>query len=824
MQHLLHKYYFIIGWVLLFSLSACNTSKYLKEDEFLLKKNSVKLITESPIKNKSTLAYELTRFYQQKPNTNFLFLFPREWFYYATQDSSDNTKFDRWQRRVISEVPTIYSSVLADSTARSMEYYLQYNGYYNARVVPDDRIRGKKASVTYVAYPRRQYTVDSVFLSSDDPSIDSILQATQAQSGFKRGVPLTRTLYEQERERITRYLRNNGYAYFYPNYVAPLEVDTTLKSNQANVYFEVLTPPADSSHQVYRVGNITVYPQYDPTQDEGELQDSIVEDFIFKITADTFLVKPQVLIDAIYLKKGDLYSQENYDKTVRQLTALGVYKYVRIQEKADSVNENDLNFSIELPRNPKIEIGVDFEVNYTNRSTASGTGNLIGLTGRPTVRNRNLFKGAELLVANLSAGVEVNPRLFDTVAFWNTIDFRAQADLYLPRFIDYFKLWRGLNGARIGKKTGLVTDAFYQSLSETATTRISASYNYLLLLGFYSYDLLNASFGYDLQQSATTRYIVNHIGIDYLNPQNEPAFDNILSLNPFLQRSFGKQLFVSLLFRDLSFAHTSRPNRAGVSNYFGLNVELSGTEVWAGNAIYNAFAIDSDTLQLGNIDFSQYAKVETDLRLYKTFTPKNSFAARINFGIARPFGYTTDVPYVKQFYVGGPNSIRGWVVRELGPGGYIDSLTVGRNERSRNRLLFYQTGDLKLEFNAEYRFPIFSRLNGAIFLDGGNIWSIQQDTSRLGSQFRLTARRFENTEVKYPVNDPFYKQIALSTGFGIRLDLTYFIFRLDGGVKLRSPYPLDTQGDTVQASDYWYGFRKWGIRDVNFNLGLGYPF
>lgn len=824
MRQFITTYKWILGLLMLLGFSACNTAKYLKEDEFLLKNNSIKLITETPIKNKPTLKYELSTLYKQKPNTKFLLVFPREWFYYATQDSNDNTKFDRWQRRVIAENPTIYSAALADSTARSLEYYLQYNGYYDAKVIADDRIKGKKASVTYVVYPKNQYTIDSVFLHSRDTSIQRILTETQSQTLLKRGVPLTRQLYEQERERIAQYLRNHGYAYFYSNYIAPLEGDTTLQPHQANVYLEVLSPPTDSSHRIYRVGNISIFPEYDPVQEASRLQDSVVGDFIFKTSSSNFYVKPQVIIGAIYLKKGDLYSQENYDKTVRQLTALGVYKYVRIQEEADSLDDGQLNFTIELARNQKIEIGVDFEVNYTNRSAASGTGNLIGLTARPTVRNRNLFKGAELLVANVSAGVEVNPQLFDTVAFWNTIDFKLQADLSLPRFVDYLGLWRGLNGARIGKKSGFITDKFYQSVQEKASTRFSASYNYLSLLGFYNYNLLNASFGYDLQQSQSTRYQINHIGVDYLLPDTFPAFGAILRANPFLERSFRKQLFVSLLFRDFTFSHTSRPNREGVSYYFGLNVEMAGAEIWAINSIYNAFSLVSDTLRLGSADFSQYAKVEADYRYYKNFTPRTSFVARVDIGVARPFGYTTDVPYVKQFYVGGPNSIRGWAVRELGPGGYIDSLVLDKKNRSRNRLLFYQTGDLKLEFNAEYRFHIFSRLNGALFLDGGNIWSIREDTARAGSQFRLSAKKLNQEGLTYKVNDPFYKQIALNTGFGFRLDLTYFIFRLDGGVKLRSPYPLNPQSDNVKSSDYWYSFKKWGIRDINFNLGLGYPF
>lgn len=823
MQQFFYWLKIFIGLALWLSLAACNTTKYLKDDQFLLKKNSIKVISESKIKNKSTLQYELSTLYKQKPNTNFLLFFPREWFYFVTSDPGDTTRFDRWQRRVLAEKPAIYEERLADSTARSMEYYLQYNGYYNAQVIPDDRIRGKSASVSYFVYPNQQFTIDSVFFSSQDTSITSILQQIKNQSFFRPGSPLTRALYEQEKERIATYLRNNGYAYFYPNFIAPLDADTSVTSKKANVYLEVLIPAADTSHRRYQVGKISVYAQYDPISEDSILFDTTINGIRFLTPEKTFTVKPQVLINAIFLREGDLYSQENYDKSVRQLSALGMYKFVRIEESQDSLQPGILNFTVELTRNPRLEGGVDFEVNYTNRSTAA-VGNLLGLTINPSLRNRNVFKGAEALLINLSAGAEVNPRK----GIWNTIDLRAQTELLLPRFSDYLGIWRGLNQARVSKKSGLITDSFYRLMRESATTRLSLSYNYLLLIDFYRYRLLNASYGYDVRQArgrGTNRYTINHVGIDYLRPTTESLFDEILASNTFLRNSFGPQLFASFLLRDFTFTRTTRANRAGVSDYIGFNLEVAGAEIWGANSIYNAFALVSDTLRLGDTtSFSQYLKLEGDYNWYKAFTPKSSIAARISLGIARPFGYTTDVPYVKQFYVGGPNSIRGWTIRELGPGGYVDSLTLDQKNRGRNRLLFYQTGDLKLEFSVEYRFPMFFLLNGAIFLDGGNVWTLRNDPDRPGSQFLFRAKRLENTQVKYPVNDAFYKQIALNGGFGLRLDLSYFIIRLDAGVKLRSPYPLSPQGENVSASNYWYNFKGWGINDINFNLGLGYPF
>jgi len=821
--------FFLQLLALLVLFSACNTTKFLEDDELLLTKNSIKFINTKKIKNKTALSYELSTFYEQEPNSNFLLVFPREWFYFKTQEADDTTKLDRWQRRVIAEQPTIYDQLLADSTAKSMQYFLQYNGYYDADVFYDDVVKNKKVKVTYFVDAKQQYLIDSVFFSSEDTTIQRVLRETRSLSLMQPGEPLTRTLYEQERERITNSLRNRGYADFYSNYVSPLVADTTYQAGKANVYLEVLPPTRDSTHEQYRVGTVAVYPQYDPLADEVNLQDTTVGGFLFRFPKDNdFKVRPQVLIESIYLRPGDVYSQANYDLTIKQLSSLGIYRFVRIQEEVDDVNPDQLNFRIELTRNLRMEMGIDFELNYTNRSVTAGAGNLIGITASPSLRNRNLFQGAELLVTNISAGVEVNPTATDST-FWNTIDLRAQTNLYLPKFYDYLGMWRGLYSARISKKGGIISDRFFRSLHENAQTRLTASYNYLLLLGFYRYNLLNATYGFDLQEShprGTKRYLLNHIGVDFLRPTTQQAFDDILDSNPFLERSFGNQLFVSLLFRDFNYVFNSRPNRRGQSHYWGFNVETAGTEIWAGNAIYNAFALRSDTLRIGNIDFSQYIKTEADYRYYKQFTPKTSLATRVNFGIARPFGFTTDVPYVKQFYVGGPNSIRAWAVRGLGPGGYEDPLTIDPDPS--NRLLFYQTGDLKLEFNIEYRFNIFWRLNGAFFLDGGNVWTLRRDPARPGSQFLFRDRVIENSTQPYPINDAFYKQIALGSGFGTRLDLTYFIFRLDMGLRMRSPFPLTenfSDGSRVVEQDYWYDWNKYNFWDlVNFNIGLGYPF
>ncbi len=806
------------GFCLLFCLYSCNVSRYLKEDELLLKSNDIKFLGKEKVEGKRTLKYELSTLYKQKENTRF-FLFPREWFWLATAGPGDTTAIDRFQRRVIAEQPTIYDEKLTQSTAEAMRYFMQYKGYYQADVFAEDQVKGKKTHVTYYVTAKKRFAIDSVAYFSQDTAIHRLLQSNKSQTLLKKGAGMDLKLYEQEKDRITRFLRNNGYAYFYSNFFnEPLEIDTFQRANKANLYLEVETPFNTEAHTAYRIGQVHIYPNYSPLQVVGELRDTIINGYTFHIRNNDFHVKPLLLLDAIHLKKGELYAQDLFDKTNKQLSALGTYKFVRIRQEIDSTTLTELLFYIELTPNAKMEIGADFEVNYTNRSGSSGVGNLIGFTINPSLRNRNLFHGAELLVTNLSAGVEVNPRLADD-RFWNTVDLRIQSDMYFPKFRDYLGFWKGLHEVPLGKKRRLLHSDFYQALRDNATTRISSSYNYILVLDWYQYNLFNATYGYDFQRSPTKRYIINHIGVDFLKPITAPEFDTLLSVNPFLKNSFGQQFFVSLLFRDLNFVYNSRPTRYGKTYYAGVSFDLSGAEIWGINALYNEFALNPTTFKLGKSEFSQYAKLEADFRYYRQYNTKNSFVLRFNAGIARPFGFTSDVPYVKQFYVGGPNSIRAWAPRGLGPGGYEDPLS--RDQRNNIRL--YQTGDLKMEFNAEYRFDLFWRLKGAFFVDGGNIWTLRRDTSRIGSQFLLKTNTYNDCDDPYCKNDPFFKQIALGGGFGLRIDFTYFIFRTDLGIKLRNSFPR-TNGSPVTEGDYWTNFNKWQLRDITLNLGFGYPF
>ncbi len=795
--------------------TSCGTTKYLDSDEYLLTQNRTEI--RGKVENKRDLTYDLSTFYKQEPNSNFFFFFPREWYYFSTEGKEDK-RFNRWLRRSLGEEPTIYSDSLTMETAKEMALYLQYKGYYNAKVLPQRDPRRQKMHVSYYAVPGERFYIDSVSFQCVDPVVDSILQAIKPSTNFQQGEPLDLRLLGQEKERITTYLRNHGYANFYSNYYGDLEIDTSQVPKHANLYLTILPPFEDSVHTQFYIGDVNVYTDYNP-EGTNIVSDTSIANLQFFLSERGFIIKPNVFRKAISLRPGELYSQESFRRTNNQLSGLGIYRFVRIKQEVDSIQPNILHFNIQLTPNYKMELGADLELNFTNRSNSPGTGNLLGLSLSPSLRNRNLLRGAELMVTNLSAGVEIAPARIGSREFWNTVDLRAETALFFPQFLDYLNFWRFLYNIPVGKRKHLLHPTFYRTMREQADTRLAVGYNYLLILNWYRYDLLNVSYGFDFQRSNYTRYIIDHFAIDYLVPTTEKPFEDELARNPFLARSFGQQVFVSLLFREFQFIHSSRVNRRGQSFFIDANFEIAGSEVWAANTIYNEFSLNPVTFRLSDsINFSQYLRTEFDLRFYKQYTPDQSFAVRLNLGIARPFGFTTDVPYVKQFYVGGANSMRAWAPRGLGPGGYLDEDSLDPD----NNFRLYQSGDLKLELNLEYRFKIFWRLKGALFIDAGNIWTFRRDLDRPGAQFLWQERRYM-VEGEEFIHYPFYRQVAIGSGLGFRVDLSYFIFRFDVGVRLRNNYPRLPR-ENAPESAWWNNFEDFQLKDLGLNIGLGLPF
>ena len=805
----------------LLTVTSCNTTKYLPDGEELLTSYRVKIADPQRIAKRADVAYELSTIARQKPNGNFFFLFPREYFYLDNNKPKDTTRIDRFLRNTIGQQPTIYSDSLSRVSASAMADYLRYLGYFNARAYHEaDRGKRRKVDLIYHVTAGKRYVIDSVKYTSPDPTMDSLLRVASAGGEIQKGEPLDLNNFDKEKARISRYFRNEGYAYFSGAYFDKLEIDTSRREGFADVYFSILPPKREDTYERYRVGEIRVITDFTPLGNGGSYRlDTLIDGVRFLGNEPYFKMRPELLRKSIFLQPGEYTDRSALEKTNLSLNALGIYRFVRLNATPAAEGENEIDYQIQLTPSDRMSVGADLDLNYTNRNGGIGAGNLLGLSVSPTFQNRNLLGGAELLTTSLRAGVEINPQVGRrTSAFFNTIDLAANVSLDVPRFKD-IGLYRFLNRvpSPFGKR--IVSDAFLEKLRERASTRYSAGYEYLLIKDFYAYTLLNARLGYDFKRSVTTSYRINHLAIDVLDPIIQPQFDTILQSSEFLRASIGEQYFFSLFFRNIEYTRVGKVDRRGRALTLNGQFEIAGAEVSAINQLFGVLETPKE-----GATFAKYALALAETRYQKSYTPQRSFAARFLIGAGRPYGGAETVPYVKQFYAGGANSMRAWQPRALGPGGFVDPLSLA----DTNNLRLFQTGDLRIEMNAELRFPLYSFFRGALFVDVGNVWTLDSIADRPGSQFLL--RRRPNADGSF-VHQPFWRQMAVGTGFGLRADLSYFIFRFDVAMPVRYNYPhegrgepLPRDGNPIGERDYWRRFDSIGFRDLTFQLGLGYPF
>ena len=769
--------------------AGCNSAKHLSPQETFLESNSVKLQTDEKIKNKGSLKTNLENLYRQK-ETRVVVGIPRHTFYYAGQNNPDSTWFKRWLSNKVGDPPVIFDTIAAERTVDAMTRYLRQRGYWNAEVEYTVRADGHRSSVRYIADPRKRWTIDSISYVSQDSVVQHILDSIATLSPLQPGSPVDFEIYEQDRLRITRTMQNLGYAEFFKNYISQPLADSSDLTMDLEI--DVLDPPEGRKHLTFDIGEIRIYPDY--ASEDPIVVDTMIDGVRFRSPQYPFLVKPEVLLRSIYFETGDRYRFDDIDKTRKQLNKLGTYRFVTVQPSVNPFDSTLLDYDITLTRNKTMGIGGDIELNYSTLSAARRT--LLGVGFDVSYRHRNLFKGGEYFSSALETGIEFN---FKSDTLINSFNINFQNTFLIPRFIDPIKFYTGLNRIRLGNN-GLFGDKVYNWIKDDFSS-VNVGYQYLSLVDLYSYHTANVSIGYDAQPDPYRRLQLNHFGVDFFSPNTRPQFEEILDSNRYLQESFTPQFFTGVLFKDYRFIYSGNPNITGGAPTVIQTAEISGLEVLGINSLVNWLGNHEGALGIGNNDtlkFAQFIKLDLDFRYHKLLKGNQELAFRAAAGIAFPYGpFSKRVPYVKQFYIGGPQSIRAWQIRELGPGSYQDPFVPA------NAIQFYQTGDIRFEIAAEYRFKIGWIFNGAFFLEAGNVWTLTEDKDRPGASFSTS----------------FLNEFAVGTGTGLRLDFDYFVIRWDLGYKLRNPY-ADENGNYW----LWDNVKNFSFSQFNSNFAIGYPF
>ena len=756
--------YIIVPFLFLFW--GCSNTKYLTEGELLYVGGSVKVV-DSTMKKKvrKNLEKELEKLLRPKPNKQFLGLRPKLYFYNLAGEPKKEKGFKYWLRTKVGEPPVLFGKVNLEYNSDLLTNYVENKGYFKAKTTADSTRHGKKATAEYTVYPAMQYKIKEVIFPQDSSDLSKSIVKIKKGSLLKVGQPYDLEVIKAERERIDNRLKNKGYFYFSPDYILA-KVDSTKGNHEVNIRLVVKDETPAKAKIPYTIDKVTIYPNFSIGKDSTGLQDDNIvkyNDFIIVDSADTF--NPRIFDRTVYLKKGKLYSNKNQNLTLNRFINLGVFKFVKNEFKpSDSIPDAlDVNYYLTLL--PKKFVRAEFEGSV---NSASYTGFNVNLNWN----NRNIFGGAELLTIAAYGGTDF--QISGENKGYNIYTLGGDASLIWPRFIAPFNLDGG---------SGFVPK-----------TKVAIGYERQIRTQLYTLNSFTSSFGYLWKENIRKEHKLNLIDITLVSPRNvTDLYLQEIKDDPSLEKVIEKQLIFGPTY---SFTYTNTmQKRKKHTFYFNGEVDLAGNLT---GLITGANAKAGDTIKIFDVPFSQYVKVTNDFRHYLKLNEKSQLASRLIVGAGLSYGNATEMPSAKQYTIGGPNSLRGFRSQSVGPGSYITPIN--------STFLPDQTGDIKVEFNTEYRAKLFSIVNGALFLDAGNIWLMNENPNEANAQ----------------ITKNFMKEIAVDAGLGLRFDFTFLIFRTDLAFPIRQPFPVN--GDNWVIDNIDFGSSAWRKDNLILNIAIGYPF
>ncbi len=778
------------------TLSACNVTRLIPSDTYLLQRVKIEEDKSAP-RAERVKSEEVTKYLRQKPNKHFLGTDFYVWIYLMADPGKD-TWWNNLKRKM-GEEPVLFNMRDTERSASNLKLYLDSRGYYSSKVdyKVDTTYRRKRAKVAYSLKQGKPYHISSISYDFKDQFLEPIILPDTVNTLLHKGDIFDISVLEAERERIALYLKDRGYYNFSVNNVEYL-ADTLSGDNKVGVKviikqnltgYNARGEAIYDNNVVYRLRNIDIIPRYNAATAKSETNyferfDSIEFrglNVLFSGKQPT--VRPKVLRGSIPLYPNYLYNYSQVSRTYANLMAMGYFKSARInfEEVSNDLKQNlitlvgvdgkDKNAPINYTREryldcniyctPALQQGIKAELE------ASTTSSFYGLKAVVGYQNRNIFRGAEMLEVTGTAGYEYMKAPNSKKR--HAMEFGVAAGLSFPRFL-------------------LANYALSNNIL-VPKTKFEVSYNYQDR-PYYQRGLSSISWIYSWRNRTNSSFVVRPIGINLVDVSYiDQKYFNSLQ-NQYLKHSFQSQLIVAISGSYvLNKQYKSAPNN---QTTLRANCELSGNLLNGLVHLFSKPAEGENYYKLLGIRYSQYARADINASHKIMFGKVTALAARLYAGVAYAYGNSDAVPFDRLFYAGGSNSMRGWAPRTLGP---------GSSPAPTNVVYPTQLGDMKLEANLEFRFPIWDMFHGATFLDLGNIWYIGREG------------------VSYPDSsvfhfNSFYKQLAFNTGIGLRLDIKFAILRLDWGIQLHNPNNPEGQR--------WIHNFKW--RNTSLNFGVGYPF
>ena len=756
-------------------LTACSTTRNLPEGEILYTGiDRFEVVNEDKTPEGEAALAEVEAALAYAPNNAILgsstLRWPLPvglWVYNAFEKYQDKKGVSRWIFDHMGTSPILMSSVNGVTRAKVATNLLKDYGYFNGSVSYSEvaQKNPKEAKVSYCIDMDRPYYLDSIAYLKYPAYADSLIQSTRKESVLKSGENFNVLKLEEERQRLSTLLRNHGYYYFRPEYTT-YRADTLQRSGYVGLQVVPRTDiPAEAKKQYY-LGHTSVYLtgyNNEPPTDTLRLRTMTLY-----YSGKKPGIRPSALMRNFFFRKGDLFSQDRQTFSQEAIARMGVFKYTEfryaLQDSAKVKDTLDIRMyaTFDKPYNAELEFNIT-----TKNTDQTGPGAVFKLT-----RSNFQRMGADLsLEARGSYEWQTNASEGSSSKL-NSYELGASLSLDFPRLILPWKD-SGLQRSRYPQHTSFKLDA-----------------NILNRARFFNMLSFGGEVSYDFRRSRTWKHTITPFKLTFNTLfSTTERFDSIAATNPTLALSLGNQFIPSM---NYTFTY----DNARLKHRHQLWWETSLTS--AGNVtslIYAAFGkgLDEKNKELLNSPYAQFLKVTSEVRTLLQIRGKHQVAARLMGGVLWAYGNQTVAPYNEQFYIGGANSLRAFTIRSVGPGTFHP----GKNSQYG---YLDQNGDIKLEANVEYRFPILGDIYGATFLDAGNIWLIRKDENRPGGE--LTLRNFA-------------KSIALNTGAGIRYDLTFLVIRLDLGIALHMPYDTGKSG--------YYNIPK--FKDgLGLHFAIGYPF
>lgn len=761
--------YFLLIYVLVL-LASCSSTKYVPDGSYLL--DEVKINTN----NKEVKPSALQPYIRQNPNSKWFSAIKTQLYIYNLSGRDSANWFNKFLRK-IGDAPVIYSESLAQRSEDEITKAIRNMGYMSATVQTKTKIKKKKLKLSFEATLGRPYIIRSVNKEIEDSKIAAYLQEDSTSTLLQKGMIFDVNTLDAERQRITNHLLQNGYYKFNKDYITYI-ADTIRNTYLIDLTLQVLPyrayiGDAPKEHNQYTINKVRFLADYDVMRSSSlsniYVNDSVYYNGIPIYYNNSLYLRPKILVNNLRIQSGDLYNERDIQRTYSNFGRLSALKYTNIRFIETQIGDSTKLDAYVLLTKSKHQ-SISFEVEGTNSA-----GDL-GAAAAVSYQHRNLFRGSERLTLKFRGAYEAISGLTQDYKNDNYTEYGVETSINFPRFLFPFLSSDFRRGIR-------------------ATTEFGMQYNYQIRPEF-SRVVASASWSYHWIERQRVQHRIDLIDINYLYmPSISNSFQQLYEQNYILQYNYKNRLIVRMGYTyNYNSVGANLTNNTTASNSYSIRtgIESAGNLLYGFSKLTGLSKSDKGEYSILNIPFAQYIKADFDFAKNIVVDERNSLAYHIGMGIAIPYGNADVIPFEKRYFSGGANSVRGWSVRSLGPGAF-----------SGDSNFLNQSGDIKLDASIELRSELFWKLQGALFVDAGNIWTLNHYAEEQpGGNFKFKR---------------FYKQIAFAYGLGLRLDLDFFVIRIDGGMKAVNP-------------EYSSGKQRYPIirpkfgRDFTLHFAVGYPF